>query len=108
MIISIQNFVHLIEHHLFILFEQKPFSFDKIIFNCFPIHARHFLFLVISSHTNLLVKFLEGDLPSDAQLQNLNALKMNCYLLCQFSERFEQAITGATTITVAGKVRISR
>ncbi|KAH9513584.1 Condensin complex subunit 1 [Bulinus truncatus] len=45
----------------------------------------------------------ESDLSREERLNNLNGLKMSCYLLCQFMELFESIDTKPTTVAVKGK-----
>ena len=54
--------------------------------------------------SSTLVKVLEGDLDANCRQTHLNALKMNCYLMNQFCQKFETAVSkplnAATTATV--------
>lgn len=56
-----------------------------------------------AAQSSVLVKVLEGDLETDNRQTHLNALKMNCYLLCEFSQKFEGVVTkSVNAIAVAG------
>lgn len=65
------------------------------------------MFAVMTVQSNTLVKVLEGELDADSRQTHLNALKMNCYLMCQFCQKFETAVAKPANAVATAAVKVS-
>lgn len=65
------------------------------------------MFAVMTVQSSTLVKVLEGELDADSRQTHLNALKMNCYLMCQFCQKFETAVTKPSNAVTTVAVKVS-